>query len=59
MEHQRMLRLLEKSKESDKAEIERYKKDLISNLQGKTKEDIIPKQKKLSLWQRIKKALNF
>jgi len=50
---------LEKSKESDKAEIERYKKDLISDLHGKTKEDIIPKQKKLSLWQRIKKALNF
>jgi F0F1-type ATP synthase membrane subunit b/b' len=59
MEHQRILKSLEKSKESDKAEIERYKKDLISDLHGKTKEDIIPKQKKLSLWQRIKKALNF
>jgi len=54
-----MLRYLEKSKKSDNAEIENYKKELISNLKGKSKEEIIPKTKKLTLWQRIKKALNF
>ena len=59
MEHQRMLKYLEKSKNSDQAEIEKYKKELISNLVGKTKDDIIPKEKKISLWQRIKRALNF
>ena len=59
MEYQKMLRYLEKSKKSDNAEIENYKKELISNLKGKSKEEIIPKTKKLTLWQRIKKALNF
>ena len=32
---------------------------LIEELQGLSKEDIIPKPEKLTLWQRIKKTLNF
>jgi hypothetical protein len=54
-----MLKYLEKSRKSDNNEIENYKKEIISNLSGKTKEDIVPKVKKLTLWQRIKKVLNF
>lgn len=59
MEPQKMLKYLDKYRKSDNNEIENYKKEIISNLTGKTKEDIIPKVKKLTLWERIKKVLNF
>jgi hypothetical protein len=44
---------------NDKQEIENHKKKLIEELQGLSKEDIVPKPEKLTLWQRIKKTLNF
>ena len=59
MENQKIVRYLERSLNSDKQEIEIYKKKVIEELQGLKKEDIIPKVNKLTLWQRIKKTLNF
>jgi hypothetical protein len=50
---------LEKSKKSDEKEIETYKQKIISQIKDLNKEDIIEKKEKLTLWKRIKKALNF
>lgn len=43
--------------EKDKMELEKEKKDLISSLKTMEKEEILPKQEKLSLWKKIKKVL--
>jgi hypothetical protein len=59
MENQKLIQYLERSLKNDKAEIENHKKKMIEELQGLTKEDLIPKPEKLTLWQRIKKTLNF
>jgi hypothetical protein len=59
MESQKLVKYLERSLKNDKQEIENHKKKLIEELQGLSKEDIVPKPEKLTLWQRIKKTLNF
>lgn len=59
MENQKLIQYLERSLKNDKAEIENHKKKMIEELHGLTKEDLIPKPEKLTLWQRIKKMLNF
>lgn len=59
MESQNLANWLEKSKKSDKTEIELHKKQIINQLKGLSVKDIIPEKKKLTLWQRIRKALNF
>lgn len=59
MENQKLAQYLERSLKNDKKEIENHKKKVIEELQGLTKDDIIPKPEKLTLWQRIKKTLNF
>lgn len=59
MENQKLIQYLERSLKNDKSEIESHKKKMIEELQGLTKEDLIPKPEKLTLWQRIKKTLNF
>jgi hypothetical protein len=59
MESQKLVKYLERSLKNDKKEIETHKKKVIEELQGLTKDDVIPKPKKLTLWQRIKKTLNF
>ena len=59
MESQKLVQYLERSLKNDKKEIENHKKKVIEELQGLTKDDVIPKPKKLTLWQRIKKTLNF
>ena len=44
----------------DKIELENEKKKLISSLKGLKKEDVLPtvvRPKKLTLWQKIKRAL--
>jgi hypothetical protein len=46
---------LEKSKKSDEKDIENYKNQ-IKKLDVK---EIMPETKKITLWQRIRKALNF
>ena len=59
MESQNLANWLEKSKKNDEKEVELYKKQIINQLKGLSVKDIIPKEKKLTLWQRIRKALNF
>ena len=59
MESQKLVKYLESSLNNDKKEIETHKKKVIEELQGLKKDDVIPKPKKLTLWQRIKKTLNF
>lgn len=59
MESQNLANWLEKSKKSDETEIELHKKQIINQIKGLSVGDIIPEKKKLTLWQRIKKALNF
>ena len=59
MESQKLVKYLERSLNNDKKEIETHKKKVIEELQGLKKDDVIPKPKKLTLWQRIKKTLNF
>lgn len=53
----KMLQWYEKELLKDKNELEKEKNDLIKKLKGLSKEDIIPKPEKLTLWQRIKKVL--
>ncbi len=52
-----MLQWYEKELLKDKNELEKEKNDLIKKLKGLSKDDIIPKPEKLTLWQRIKKVL--
>jgi hypothetical protein len=59
MENQRMQKWLEKSQKNDAAEVELHKKQLLDEIRQLTKEDILPKKPKMTLWQRIKKTLNF
>lgn len=59
MESQNLAKWLEKSKKSDEKEIELHKMQIINQIKGLSIEDIVPEKKKLTLWQRIRKALNF
>jgi hypothetical protein len=59
MESQNLVNWLEKSKKSDETEVELYKKQIINQIKGLSVENIIPEKKKLTLWQRIRKTLNF
>jgi hypothetical protein len=59
MENQNLSKWLEKSKKSDEKEIEYHKKQIINQIKGLSVKDIIPENKKLTLWQRIRKTLNF
>jgi F0F1-type ATP synthase membrane subunit b/b' len=59
MESQKLVKYLERSLKNDKKEIETHKKKVIEELQGLKKDDVIPKPEQLTLWQRIKKTLNF
>jgi hypothetical protein len=59
MGNQNLLNWLEKSKKSDEKDIEVYRKQIVDQLKNLNKEDIIKKEEKLTLWKRIKKALNF
>lgn len=59
MENQNLLNWLEKSKKSDEKDIEIYKQQIVDQLKNLNKEDVIKKEEKLTLWKRIKKALNF
>jgi len=54
-----MLKWLEKSRKNDELEINLHKKQLLDEISQLTKEDVLPKKPKMTLWQRIKKTLNF
>ena len=59
MENQNLLNWLEKSKKSDEKDIENYKNQIINQIKKLDVKEIIPETKKITLWQRIRKALNF
>lgn len=48
---------LEKEKLKDSLDLNKEKEKLINEILKNKKEDIIPKPKKLTIWQRIKKVL--
>jgi hypothetical protein len=50
---------LEKSKKSDEKDIENYKNQIINQIKKLDVKEIMPETKKITLWQRIRKALNF
>ena len=56
MDQQKLLDWLSKEKRKDDAEIEKYKKDLLSQFQKLKKEDLFKKEKP-TLWKRIKKMI--
>lgn len=43
--------------EKDRIELDREKKDMIEQIKNYKKEEIIPKQKNYTLWERIKKVM--
>jgi hypothetical protein len=51
---EKILQWLNSEKAKDKKELEREKQNFIRQIKKLNKEDIFPKPKKLSLWQKIK-----
>lgn len=49
-----MLKWLEKQKVKDNLEIENYRKQIINNIKVINKDELFPKPKKKTLWQKIK-----
>ena len=50
---------LKSSMEQDKNEVIKYKNDIKNDIKRLKKDDIIPIPKKLSIWKKILKVLNF
>lgn len=48
---------LQNESEKDKNTLENEKNNLIQEIRKLKKEDLLPKEEKLSIWQRIKKTL--
>jgi hypothetical protein len=48
---------LQNESEKDKNALENEKNNLIQEIRKLKKEDLLPKEEKLSIWQRIKKTL--
>jgi hypothetical protein len=59
MESQNLANWLEKSKKSDETEIELHKQQIINQIKNLKVQEILPERKKFTLWQRLRKALNF
>jgi hypothetical protein len=59
MESQNLANWLEKSKKSDEKEVENYKNQIINQIKNLKVQEVLPETKKLTLWQRLRKALNF
>ena len=58
-ETQKMLNYLESSLKNDENEIENNKKEFVDFISQLKKDDLFKKPKKLTLWQKIRKVLNF
>jgi hypothetical protein len=56
---QRELDYLKSSQMKDKIDLEHEKSKFLKEIKNVKKEDLFPVVKKLTLWQRIKKVLNF
>ena len=51
---QQLLNWLNSEKLKDKRELDKEKEKIIKEIKGISKEDLFPKPKKLSLWEKIK-----
>jgi hypothetical protein len=56
---ERIVNWYKQSLKTDEKELEQSKKYLIEEIKGLTKQDLFSKPKKLTLWKKIKKMLNF
>jgi hypothetical protein len=59
MKNEKMLLWFKQSLKKDKIDIEKDKMNFISEIKKYKREDIIPAPKKTTLWQKIRKVLNF
>lgn len=59
MKNERMMNWLQESLKKDEIDIEKDKMNFINEIRKFKKEDIVPKPKKKTLWQKIRKVLNF
>lgn len=58
VKNSKLLSWLENEKQKDNNELNQEKENLIKQLKGLKKEDVLPeKPKKLTLWQRIRRVL--
>lgn len=57
--NQRLLNWYHQSLKTDKIDLDNAKNITIKEITGITKQDIFKQPKKLTLWQKIKKILNF
>lgn len=56
---ERILNQYKQSLKNDETELENSKKMIIQEIKGLTKQDLFKEPEKLTLWQKIKKILNF
>ena len=56
---EKLMDWLKSSMEQDKNEVIKYKNDIRNDIKRLKKDDIIPIPKKLSIWKKILKVLNF
>lgn len=58
MKNQQLLDWLKSEQQKDSKEIEAYKLKILKDIKSLNKEDLVPKPKKLTLWQKIKILLS-
>jgi hypothetical protein len=58
-QHQKMLDYLVSSLKNDEEEVEKSKQEFVNFISNFKKEDLINKPTKLTIWQKIRKVLNF
>ena len=58
-QHQKLLNSLTSSLKKDKDDLEREKKEIADLFKQFKKEDLFKPKEKLTLWQRIRKVMNF
>jgi hypothetical protein len=54
MKNQQLLDWLKSEQQKDSKEIDAYKQKILKDLKSLKKEELVPKPKKITLWQRIK-----
>lgn len=54
IQYHRILRAVQSEERKDELEVQRIKQTYINQLKQLNKEDLFPKPKKLTLWQRLK-----
>ena len=59
MRKENLIQWYKESLKRDSIELESSKNNLIKEIKTINKKEIFPEQKKLTIWQKIKKILNF